>query len=156
MSTVELPRARAIGPMGTCARVAVGLAFLGGVIASQVFNGFQPASLALGLVGFPAALLGLQWLRARRDPTPLQATGTVAAVLNGVVFFALFLTPWYARPLAVTSDATLLFYGGSMLLAAVRGYDGCEVLAFSNWLLRRDDQVGCFLFGPLDHLERRR
>lgn len=40
-----------------------------------------------------------------------------------------------------------------MLLAAVRGYAGCEVLAVSNWLLRRDDQVGCAPFGPIDAVE---
>jgi hypothetical protein len=156
MSTVDLARAREIGPLGAAARVGVGLALLGVVLASQLLNGFEPASLALGLVGFPATLLALQWLRARRDPTRFEATSPAAAVLNGLVFLALLLTPWYARPLAVSSDATLLFYGASMLLAALRGYGGCEVLAFSNWVLRRDDQVGCFFFGPLDHLERRR
>jgi hypothetical protein len=41
-----------------------------------------------------------------------------------------------------------------MLLAAARGYAGCEVLAISNWLLRRDDQVGCMRFAPIDHVER--
>jgi hypothetical protein len=50
------------------------------------------------------------------------------------------------RPLAVTSDAALVFYGALMLLAAVRGYAGCEVLAVSNWLLGRDDQIGCMPF----------
>jgi hypothetical protein len=49
----------------------------------------------------------------------------------------------------------LLFYGASMLLAAWRGYAGCEVLALSNWVLRRDDQVGCLLFSPIDSLESR-
>jgi hypothetical protein len=48
-----------------------------------------------------------------------------------------------------------VFYGTSMLLAALRGYAGCEVLAASNWLLGRDDQVGCLVFSPIDHLERR-
>ena len=72
-----------------------------------------------------------------------------------LVFFALFLTPWYAPPLSFTSDAALVFYGGSMLLAAVRGYAGCEVLAISNWALHRDDQVGCLVLSPVDHLERR-
>jgi hypothetical protein len=43
-----------------------------------------------------------------------------------------------------------------MLLAAARGYAGCEVLAVPNWLLRRDDQVGCVVFAPVDALERRR
>jgi hypothetical protein len=70
------------------------------------------------------------------------------------VFLALYLTPWYAPALRFTSDAALLFYGSSMLLAALRGYAGCEVLAISNWLLRRDDQVGCVVFSPIDQLER--
>jgi hypothetical protein len=56
----------------------------------------------------------------------------------------------------LTYRGTLLFYGTSMLLAAVRGYAGCEVLAVSNWLLGRDDQIGCLLFWPIDHAERRR
>jgi hypothetical protein len=72
------------------------------------------------------------------------------------VFAALYATPWYAPGLSFTSDATLLFYGASMLLAAARGYAGCEVLAVSNWLLRRDDQVGCVVFGPIDAFARRR
>jgi hypothetical protein len=55
----------------------------------------------------------------------------------------------------VLSDAVLLFYGGSMLLAAVRGYAGCEVFAAANWLLRRDDQVGCAPFWPIDVAEAR-
>jgi len=49
-----------------------------------------------------------------------------------------------------------LFYGASMLLAAVRGDAGCEVLAVSNWLLGRDDQIGCLVFWPIDRAERRR
>jgi len=68
---------------------------------------------------------------------------------------ALYLTPFYAPAFAVTSAAALIFYGSSMLLAALRGYAGCEVTAVSNWALRRDDQVGCVLFGPVDNLERR-
>jgi len=40
-----------------------------------------------------------------------------------------------------------------MLVAAVRGYAGCEVLAVSNWVLRRDDQIGCMLFWPPDTAE---
>jgi len=54
----------------------------------------------------------------------------------------LYLTGWYVPVLWFTSDALLAFYGVSMLLAAVRGYAGCEVLAVSNWILRRDDRVG--------------
>jgi hypothetical protein len=68
----------------------------------------------LGLVGFPALLLAGQWLRARRMPTRLRATGPVAYALNLAVFLALYV-------LEATSDAALIFYGASMWLAALRG-----------------------------------
>ena len=42
-----------------------------------------------------------------------------------------------------------------MLVAAAYGYAGCEVLAVSNWLLRRDDQIGCAVFWPVDTMEAR-
>jgi hypothetical protein len=78
----------------------------------------------------------------------LEATGPVGHARNLAVFLALYLTFWYAPALEVTSDAALVFYGGSMLLAALCGYAGCEVLAVSNWLLGRDDQIGCAVFCP--------
>jgi hypothetical protein len=68
--------------------------------------------------------------------------GGKVSVIHGQVRFGF-------EPLAV------LLYGASMLLAAVRGYGGCEVLAVSNWVLRRNDQVGCLVLAPVDHLERR-
>ena len=146
---------RGIGPVGTAARVIVGALLLGSVVQGHLARGFHLSSWALGLLGFPALLLAGQWLRARRTPARLQATGPLAHALNLAVFLALYLTFWYAPALSFTSDAALVFYGASMLLAALRGYAGCEVLAVSNWLLRRDDQVGCAVFWPVDHLERR-
>ena len=61
--------------------------------------------------------------------------GTVARVILGSILFG------------------SVFYGLSMLLAALRGYAGCEALAISNWLLKRDDQLGCLVFGPVDYTE---
>src|SRR5262245_31709389 len=74
-------------------------------------------------------------------PTRLEATGPLGHALNLAVFLVLYL-------LEPTSDAALIFYGASLWLAALWGYAGCEVLAASNWLLGRDDQVGCALFCP--------
>jgi len=119
------------------------------VTSGHLTRGFDPSAWLLGLVGFPALLVVGQWLRARRTPTPLQATGPVAHALNVAVFVVLYL-------LEPTSDAAPLFYGASMWLAAARGYAGCEVLAVSNWLLRRDDQIGCAVFWPIDQLEQHR
>lgn len=109
----------------------------------------------LGLLVFPALVLLGQWWRARRNPVPLRAVGPIAHAVNLAVFLALYLTWWYAPAVDVLSDAALLFYGGSMLVAAVHGYAGCEVLAVSNWLLRRDDRIGCAPFWPVDALEAR-
>ena len=156
-------RRREIGVIGTAARVVLGLAFLvlgvtGGrisVMHGQVGIAFEPISVVVGLVGFPAVVLALQWLRARVAPTRLEATGPGSTALNMFVLAALLLTPWYAPPLAFTSVAALVFYGASMLLAALRGYSGCEVTAISNWILGRDDQVGCLVLSPVDDLERR-
>jgi hypothetical protein len=151
----DLTRARGIGVIGTAARLIIGLALVGSVVRGDVASGFRLGPWALGLIGFPALLLAGQWLRSRRDPARFQATGAAATTLNMLVVAALYLTPWYAPAFSITSDAALVFYGASMLLAAVRGYAGCEVLAASNWLLGRDDQVGCLVFSPVDHLERR-
>ena len=145
---------RAIGRWGTLARLTVGAALVGDVAFGHWARGFRPAAWGLGLIVFPVILLAAQWLRTRRGRPPLRATGLAGHVLNAAVFLALYLTPFYAPPLSVTSDAALLFYGASMLLAAARGYAGCEVLAFSNWVLRRNDQVGCLLFAPIDHAEQ--
>jgi hypothetical protein len=76
-------------------------------------------------------------------------------VLNVVIFFGFFFTFLYAPSIDFMSDAVLIFYGLSMLLAALRGYGGCESLAISNWLLKRDDQIGCLVFSPIDYAERK-
>ena len=147
---------RRIGPAGTAGRAVGGITMLGSVTYGHTVGPFRPAPWVLGVVGFPALTLGWQVWRTRRNAPPLQAIGPLPHVLNVAIFFALYLTPDYAPALSVTSDAALVFYGLSMLLAAARGYAGCEVLALSNWLLRRDDQVGCLLFAPIDHLEHGR
>jgi hypothetical protein len=144
---------RSIGPWGTGARVVVGVLLVGSVAVGHLTGGFDPWAWVLGLVGFPLLVLAWQRWRASRHPHRLQATGPLAHLVNIAVFAALYLTPSYAPALSVTSDAALLFYRTSMLLAALRGYAGCEVLAVSNWVLRRDDQIGCMVFGPVDSAE---
>jgi len=155
------PQSRQIGSIGTAARVVLGLLLLAdGLVASQVSvshgvvrTGFKPLSVAVGLVAFPVVLLAWQWPRSRRSSSRLQATGPVGTAINIIVFLALVLTPRYVPPLAFTSAAALVFYGASMLLAALRGYSGCEVLAVSNWILGRDDQIGCLVLNPIDAAE---
>jgi hypothetical protein len=65
-------------------------------------------------------VLASQWLRARVAPTRLEATGPWSTALGRLVLAALLPTPWYPPPLSFTSVAALVFYGGSMLPAALR------------------------------------
>lgn len=154
MTTSGAPRA--IGVCGRAARTTVGALLVGSVLYGHAARGWHPVAWLMGLLVFPALITAVQWWRARRHPTPLRATGLLGHAVNPAVFLALYLTWWYAPAVDVLSDAALLFYGGSMLLAAVRGYAGCEALAVSNWLLRRDDRVGCAMFGAIDAGESRR
>jgi len=148
-------RVRAVGVWGTTVRVVVGVALVGSVVYGHVTRGWHPLAWLLGLVVFPAVVTAGLWLRARRHPYPLRAVGPLGHAVNVVVLLGLYFTWWYAPPVAVLSDAALVFYGSSMLLAAVQGYGGCEVFAVSNWLLCRDDQVGCAPFWPIDAWETR-
>ncbi len=147
---------RAIGPIGTGVRIILGLVLFGSVCYGQIIKGpFRPLSWVIGLLIFPAIFIVWQSLRARRNPARLVANSPLATVLNVVIFFAFYFTYVYAPSIDFMSDAVLIFYGLSMLLAAIRGYGGWESLAISNWLLKRDDQLGCLVFLPIDHAERR-
>jgi hypothetical protein len=113
-------------------------------------------ALIIGLGAFPAVTIAWQRWRAGRNPARLVwLTGSLGHVATLAVFMALYFTWWYAPVISVLSDAAMIFYGTTMLVAAGRGYAGCEVLAISNWVLRRDDQVGCLLFEPVDRAKRR-
>jgi hypothetical protein len=54
-----------------------------------------------------------------------------------------------------TSVGTTLFYGLTLLVAALRGQPGCEATVLPNLILNRDDQIGCPMFTPIDRAEAR-
>jgi len=60
-------------------------------------------------------------------------------MLNCAVIIGLVVDPYTAR-------GAELFYGATLLVAAWRGQPGCENTVISNWILGRDDQVGCPVF----------
>jgi len=131
---------RAIGPWGTVGRLVLGVGFL--YLAWIV--GISWWEVLLGTVAFPAILVLWQEFRLLFTSAPLRANGPIGYCLNFGVGAVLFM---------LAPAAAITFYGLSLLLAAVRGYAGCEILAASNWLLRRDDQVGCVVFSPIDAVE---
>lgn len=125
-------------------RLLAGLA-----IAVLAFVPERPSwwQLTLGLVGMPALSIAWQAMRTRWNPQPQQALGHGAMCLT-LIAVAVLLS------FAVTRPSTMLYLAISLLAAAVRGYSGCEVLAIGNWLLRRDDQLGCIILSPVDAAEQ--
>ena len=145
---------RQIGMIGTTARVIVGTWLVGSVVYGHIVRGpFRPLPWMIGLILLPTIFLIWQWARARRNPSKLRAHGPIASTINIIIFFYFLL--WTPPSIYFMRDAVLLFYGVSMLIAAIRGYAGCESLAISNWILKRDDQLGCLFFSPIDFAERK-
>ncbi len=58
-------RQRTIGPIGTTARIIVGIPLLGSVLHGHLARGFHFSAWVLGLVGFPAGVFAA-WLRFER------------------------------------------------------------------------------------------
>jgi hypothetical protein len=111
-----------IGPVGVAARVVVGLVFLA---AALWWRDPTWVDVVIGLVVMPAVAVGVLGWRARRSPARLQATSPSAHCLNVVLFLPLFLIP-------ATAGGAFLFYGTSMLFAALRRSGGCEVTAIAT------------------------
>ncbi len=148
---------RDVGPIGTAVRLGLGLLCLGLIVFGQLSSQAHllPVTWALGLIGFPALVLAWHWWRVRRNPAPFHDTSPLSFALSLGLPLALYLIGWFVPALWFTSNATLIFLGFSLVLAALRGSAGCEFLVLSNWLLGRSDQMACAVFTPIDDLEQR-
>ena len=149
---------RDIGPIGTLARVISGALALA---IPTALTGLGWWDVAMGLVGLPllatVAFLIVRFGYERWVPGGLAAQrGTCwgAACWLLAIVIAAFVPIAALTP--ATGTAFWLWIGASLLLAAARGYGGCEILAFPNILGRRHDQVGCLVYTPIDRAEARR
>lgn len=132
---------RQIGPLGTAVRLCVAVVMLVYVFAT----GPTGTELIAGLVLLPLVEMAVLWV--------VRPPGTPAFHLYGLVGYAVNFG-MAGVLLAVWTTPAMIFYGASILLAVVRGYAGCEILALSNLVRRRDDQLACAVFSPIDALEQ--
>ena len=149
-------RSRDIGPLGTASRVVGGVAAVG---VPLIVWGATWWDWLAGLVGLPlfaaaagAAVAALDARRpfaegARGRPMRWRAGLLVVVFVLGSATALTYVTP-------VDATAIWIFVGISMLLAAAKGYGGCEVLAIPNAVTGRRDRIGCLVFAPIDVLER--
>ena len=146
-------RPREIGPIGTVTRLVVALfllyiAFVDGPPLADGFEwGLRWYDLVVGAVALPAIMLGFGLAARRYAPGNVRFMGVAGTLLNGAVLVAL------ANP--YTGGGAALFYGSTILIAVARGQAGCEGTVLPNWVLHRNDQIGCPAFTPIDVAEAR-
>ncbi len=146
---------RDVGIIGTVARILFGSILFGTVVYGHLNGVFRPLPWLIGLVVFPLIFTLWHSWQIKNKKARFSKTGALAKCGNVFIFLAFYFTYWYAPSIKFMSDAVLIFYGISMLFAAIRGYSRCEVLAISNWLLKRNDQLGCILFTPFDKIDEK-
>lgn len=147
MATTTLRR---IGPIGTVSRVLAGLAliYLARSDGGRLSWDLRWYEVALGLGVLPAAMVGIGLAARRFAGRPVRFTEPLALAVNAALGVALLANEY-------TAGGAALFVGTTLLLAAWRAQPGCELTVLSNSILRRDDQIGCFVFTPIDEAEAR-
>src|SRR6266516_4879950 len=147
---------RTIGRVGTAARAIIGAAITALGVA---VHGIGWWDLAAALTVLPVLAVGAsalvntglsKWAPAALARARFPWSGPQIAASVGIIATVLGLGTALTFVSPVNGVALYLFVGLSMLLAALRGYDGCEILAPSNLLLRRRDAIWCPLYTPID------
>lgn len=140
---------RRTGPVGTTLRAAggLGLIYLAGALEGRPWDvdWYDPI---VGIVVLPATMVALGVAARRYASGPIRFTGPVGIALNLAAIVALVANDY-------TAGGAALFYGATMLVAAWLRQPGCEATVVSNLMLRRDDQIGCPTFAPIDWPEER-
>lgn len=149
---------RDIGPIGTATRL------LGGVVAIALpvaLAGIGWWDVGMALIALPVvALAAGELVTTVYDRYAPEALAKRDAICSGPACWTWAIVIVAATGLAAMTPASAVAFwvwlGASLLVAAARGYGGCELLAFPNLIRGRREQIGCMLYGPIDALERRR
>jgi hypothetical protein len=148
--TMARTKLRRIGPIGTLSRGLAGLwlLFLAVSDGSRLTWDLRWYEVALGLGVLPAVMLGIGLAARSLAGGPVRFTGPLSLAVNAALGVALFATEY-------TAGGAALFVGTTLVVAAWLAQPGCELTVLSNRILRRDDQIGCFVFTPIDVAEAR-
>jgi len=143
-------------PMGRALRILLGLVLI--VYTVPVY--FQvPMRLAVGASLLVLGLIGVNSLIHIVVSRRIVAFGSF---LGAVVAFGL-LVALYAGGASVLPIlghgkgqlAAATFLGISLVVAGVRATPGCELMAIPGMFFRKDTELACLVFSPLDRLERK-
>jgi hypothetical protein len=83
---------------------------------------------------------------------------SLGSILVHALLIALYVAGFSRAPLLGGGKgqlAAVMFLGVSLVIAGIRGIAGCELMAIPDLFLRKDVELGCPIFSPLDQLERK-
>lgn len=146
-----------LGRAGTIARGAIGIGMLVIAVTTQHLSWWDVGAAALVLPALTvttAAAVNRLISRtsiARKARTPWSPAQIAAAVVIIVVVLSVGIALTYISP--IDGGALYAFFGLSMVIAAVKGFDGCEILALPNLLFGRNDAIWCPLYSAIDATE---
>ncbi len=143
-------------PMGRALRILLGLVLI--VYMVPVY--FQvPMGLAVGAWLLVLGLIGVNSLIHVVVSRRIVAFGSFlgAIVANGLLV-ALYVAGASGLPILGHGKgqlAAVTFLGTSLVVAGVRALPGCELMAIPGMFFRKDTDLACLVFSPLDRLERK-
>ncbi len=143
-------------PVGRALRILLGLALM--VYVAPVY--FQvPARVSVGSLLLIVGLIGIYSVlhMAVSQRIVPSGSGLAAIVANGLLVVLYFIG---ATGLPIVGGgkgalAAVTFLGISLVVAGVRAFPGCEVMAIPGLLFGKHTDLGCLIFSPLDRLERK-
>jgi hypothetical protein len=141
-------KGRKIGPIGTTTRLLAAAALLYLAFFDGTSWGLEWYDIAVGLGLLPAGVIAFGLAARRYASGPVRFMGSAGTTANCLLLIGVAVNPY-------TAGGAALFYGATLLVAAWRGQPGCEATVVSNAIFRRDDQIGCPLFSPIDKAEAR-
>lgn len=135
------------GPVGRGLRFLAGAWLLFVVIryydASGFASGFAPVGIAFGLLIFN---MGVSYTITAHVKRLNPCLGALLAWAPEIILYVFGGTS--------IKLGVLLFVAASLLLAGIRGDPGCEVMSIPALIFRRHVHLPCFVFSPIDWLER--
>jgi hypothetical protein len=150
---------REIGPIGTAARTVGGLVAIALPIALGGLGWWEAgaAFVALPLLATAASAF-ITAAYARLAPEALARRHAICSGPACWLFGAMIGATGATDALTPVNGeiALWVWLGVSMLVAAGRGYGGCEAFALPNLITGRRDRIGCILYTPIDNAEARR
>ena len=155
-SQTLLQQSRQALPVGRMLRILLGLALM--VYVAPVY--FRvPVRLAVTSLLLIVGLIGIYSLihiTVSQRIVPLRS-GLGAIVANGLLVVLYFIgatrLPIIGR--GVGELAAVTFLGISLVVAGVRAVPGCELMAIPGVFFRKNSELACLIFSPLDKLERK-